>query len=150
LAVKGGLPKALWAQGLSSTMEDLNQGYSKKDKRMTTHSTSSVEKRAVNKAAWRILPLLIVCYIIASIDRTNISFAASGGMSEDLALTATQYGFAAGIFFISYFLFEVPSNLMLEKFGARKWIARIMLTWGAFAMMAAFVNHVWALYAIRF
>lgn len=117
---------------------------------MKNRSASSVETRTVKKAAWRLLPLLIVGYIIASIDRTNISFAASGGMSADLGLTATQYGFAAGIFFISYFLFEVPSNLMLEKFGARKWIARIMITWGAFAMMAAFVNSAWALYIIRF
>lgn len=117
---------------------------------MNSRSASSLETSTVRKAAWRLLPILIVSYLIASIDRINISFAASGGMSKSLGITATQYGFAAGIFFISYFIFEVPSNLMLQKYGARKWIARIMVTWGAFAILAGFINHAWTLYVIRF
>jgi ACS family tartrate transporter-like MFS transporter len=112
--------------------------------------SSNIEGRTIKKVAWRLLPLLIICYIIASIDRGNISYAASGGMTADLGLSATQYGFAAGVFFISYFIFEIPSNLMLEKFGARKWIARIMITWGILAMAAAFVDRAWTLYLMRF
>ncbi|HKT97577.1 MAG TPA: MFS transporter [Paraburkholderia sp.] len=117
---------------------------------MNSGSASSLETRTVRKTAWRLLPILIVSYLIASIDRVNISFAASGGMSKDIGITATQYGFAAGIFFISYFIFEVPSNLLLQKYGARKWIARIMVTWGAFAILAGFINHAWTLYVMRF
>ena len=75
------------------------------------------------------MPFLIVCYFVAYLDRVNVSFAALT-MNKDLGLSATAYGLGAGIFFLSYFLFEVPSNLVLERFGARRWIARIMFTWG--------------------
>jgi len=117
---------------------------------MRERTASNIESGTIKKVAWRLLPLLIICYIVASIDRGNISYAASGGMAKDLGLSATQFGFAAGVFFISYFIFEVPSNLMLERFGARKWIARIMITWGILAMAAAFVDRASTLYVMRF
>ena len=89
----------------------------------------AVETRTIAKISRRIVPFLIVCYFIAYLDRVNVSFAALT-MNGDLGLSQTAFGFGAGIFFIAYFIFEVPSNLMLERFGARKWIARIMLSWG--------------------
>jgi hypothetical protein len=91
--------------------------------------TPGLERRAMDKVTWRLVPFLIVCFSIAYLDRVNIGFA-NATMSEDLALSASAFGGAAGIFFIGYFLFEVPSNLALNKFGARIWIARIMFTWG--------------------
>src|ERR1700692_4902157 len=89
----------------------------------------AVEVRTIAKVAKRLVPFLIVCYFIAYLDRVNVGFAALR-MNEDLGLSQTAFGFGAGIFFIAYFIFEVPSNLLLERFGARKWIARIMLRWG--------------------
>ena len=80
------------------------------------------------KVTKRLVPFLIVCYFVAYLDRVNVSFAALT-MNKDLGLSQTAFGFGAGIFFIAYFIFEVPSNLLLERFGARKWIARIMLSW---------------------
>ena len=88
-----------------------------------------VTARAVRKAAWRLIPLLCVAYIISYIDRTNVGFAALT-MNADLGITPRQFGFAAGMFFIGYCLFELPSNLALQKYGARRWLARIMITWG--------------------
>ena len=88
-----------------------------------------LEKRTMRKVSLRLIPFLIVCYFVAYLDRTNVGFAALT-MRQDLNISATAYGFGAGIFFLSYFLFEVPSNLVLERFGARRWIARIMFTWG--------------------
>jgi ACS family tartrate transporter-like MFS transporter len=85
--------------------------------------------RAIRKAAWRLIPLLCVAYIISYIDRTNVGFAALT-MNPDLGLSPKQFGFAAGMFFVGYCLFELPSNLALHKFGARRWLARIMITWG--------------------
>ena len=84
----------------------------------------AVEARTIAKVSKRLVPFLIVCYFIAYLDRVNVSFSALT-MNQDLGLTQTAYGLGAGIFFIAYFIFEVPSNLMLERFGARKWIARI-------------------------
>lgn len=81
------------------------------------------------KAFWRILPFIFLCYVVSYLDRTNVSFAALG-MNADLGITAEQFGFGAGMFFIGYFLFEVPSNLIMQKVGARIWIARIMISWG--------------------
>jgi D-galactonate transporter len=97
-----------------------------------------IEKRTMDKVTWRLVPFLILCYFIAYLDRVNISFAGAS-MSKDLGLTAAAFGGAAGIFFIAYFFFEVPSNLALDRFGARLWIARIMLTWGVVAGAQAFV-----------
>ena len=84
------------------------------------------------------MPFLIVCYFVAYLDRVNVGFAALT-MNEDLGLSQTAFGFGAGIFFIAYFIFEVPSNLLLERFGARKWIARIMLSWGILSGAMAFI-----------
>lgn len=108
-----------------------------------------VEARAMRRVTWRLLPLLIVCYFIAFLDRVNIGFA-SLTMNKDLGFTATVFGQAAGVFFISYVLFEVPSNLALEKFGASKWIARIMLTWGILSGCMALVRDQWSFMAVRF
>jgi len=107
------------------------------------------ERATVRKVTWRIIPLCFVLYIISYIDRANIGYAALE-MNKELALTAEAFGFAAGIFFIGYFLFEVPSNIMLGKFGARVWIARILITWGIIAVLSAFVQNAWQLYTVRF
>jgi MFS transporter, ACS family, tartrate transporter len=93
--------------------------------------------RASHKAAWRLLPFLVLCFFIAFLDRVNVGFAALT-MNKELGLTAEMYGFGAGIFFFGYFIFEVPSNLILEKVGARRWIARIMISWGVISAAFAF------------
>src|ERR1700748_261515 len=90
---------------------------------------SDIESTTMSKVTWRLVPFLMLCYFIAYLDRVNIGFAGAT-MSKDLALSASAFGGAAGIFFIAYFFFEVPSNFALDRFGARVWIARIMLTWG--------------------
>ena len=86
-------------------------------------------RRASGKAAWRLIPFLVLCYVVAFLDRVNVGFAALT-MNKELGLTAEMFGFGAGIFFFGYFMFEVPSNLILERVGARRWIARIMVSWG--------------------
>ncbi len=93
------------------------------------------------KVTKRLVPFLIVCYFVAYLDRVNVSFAALT-MNQDLGLSQTAFGFGAGIFFIAYFIFEVPSNLLLERFGARKWIARIMLSWGILSGLMAFIPEI--------
>jgi len=99
-----------------------------------------IESRTVGKVSARLIPYLIVCYFVAYLDRVNVGFAALT-MNKALGLTATMFGFGAGIFFVTYFLFEVPSNLFLDKFGARKWIARIMVSWGLLSGLMAFVPN---------
>src|SRR4030081_153915 len=98
----------------------------------------AVEIRTLAKVTRRLVPFLIICYFVAYLDRVNVGFAALT-MNQDLGLSQTAFGFGAGIFFIAYFIFEVPSNLMLERFGARKWIARIMLSWGILSGAMAFI-----------
>jgi D-galactonate transporter len=98
----------------------------------------AVEIRTIAKVTKRLVPFLIICYFVAYLDRVNVGFAALT-MNQDLGLSQTAFGFGAGIFFIAYFIFEVPSNLLLERFGARKWIARIMLSWGILSGMMAFI-----------
>jgi len=98
----------------------------------------AVETRTIAKISKRLVPFLVVCYFVAYLDRVNVSFAALT-MNQDLGLSQTAFGFGAGIFFVAYFIFEVPSNLMLERFGARKWIARIMLSWGILSGAMAFI-----------
>jgi ACS family tartrate transporter-like MFS transporter len=100
-----------------------------------------VEIRTLAKVSRRLVPFLIVCYFVAYLDRVNVSFAALT-MNQDLGLSQTAFGFGAGIFFIAYFIFEVPSNLLLERFGARKWIARIMLSWGILSGLMAFIPDI--------
>jgi MFS transporter, ACS family, tartrate transporter len=105
--------------------------------------------RAVAAVRRRLLPLMIVCFFIAFLDRVNVGFAALQ-MNEDLGFTARIYGLGAGIFFIGYFLFEVPSNLILHRVGARRWIARIMITWGLIAAGMAFVEGTTSFFVMRF
>ena len=107
-----------------------------------------LETRTMSKVAWRLVPFLMVCYFIAYLDRVNLGFA-GGPMSHDLGFTSSVFGGAAGIFFIAYFFFEVPSNLALDRFGARLWIARIMFSWGLIAGAEAFVQGWKSLYAVR-
>ncbi len=107
-----------------------------------------IENRTIARVTRRLVPFLIVCYFVAYLDRVNVSFAALT-MNKDLGLTASAYGFGAGIFFVAYFFFEVPSNLFLAKFGARKWIARIMLTWGLLSGAMAFITGQNSFYAVR-
>lgn len=111
------------------------------DKSTTTYSATdaALGASAMKKAIWRLGPFLGLLYLVAYIDRNNAGFAKLE-MTEALQITETAFGFAAGIFFIGYLLFEVPSNLLLEKFGARKWIARIMVSWGIVAILTAFVQ----------
>src|SRR4051812_23944243 len=112
-------------------------------------STTSVEQSATRKVFWRIVPYCFGLYVISYLDRANIGYAALQ-MNKELALTSEAFGFASGIFFIGYFLFEVPSNVMMNKFGARVWIARILLTWGAVSVLTAFVQNSTQLYILRF
>jgi ACS family tartrate transporter-like MFS transporter len=98
----------------------------------------TVEIRTIAKVTRRLVPFLIVCYFIAYLDRVNVGFAALE-MNQDLGLSQTAFGFGAGIFFIAYFIFEVLSNLLLERFGARKWIARMVLSWGIMSATMAFI-----------
>jgi ACS family tartrate transporter-like MFS transporter len=111
-------------------------------------AASGLEKRTIDKVARRLIPMLIVCFFTAYLDRVNVGFA-NATMSKDLALSAAAFGGAAGIFFVGYFLFEVPSNLALAKFGARVWIARIMFTWGILSGAQAFVNSELSLSIVR-
>jgi ACS family tartrate transporter-like MFS transporter len=103
----------------------------------------------IRRIAWHVLPLLGVAYLFAYMDRVNISFAALQ-MNADLGFSATVYGLGGGLFFLAYALFEVPSNLILARVGARRWIARIMITWGLLAAATMLVQTAWQLYAIRF
>ncbi|AJY41965.1 MFS transporter [Burkholderia humptydooensis] len=114
------------------------------------NQATPVDERAlVRKIAWRIIPFVFVLYIISYLDRANIGYAALQ-MNKELALSSEAFGFASGIFFIGYFLFEVPSNVMLNKFGARVWIARILVTWGVVSVISAFVQDATQLYVLRF
>ena len=103
------------------------------------HDTSTAADAAYARIAWRLLPLLFVCYIVAYLDRVNVGFAKLQMVTE-LRWSDATYGFGAGIFFVGYFLFEVPSNLLLERVGARRWIARIMITWALVSAAFAFVD----------
>lgn len=106
-------------------------------------------QKTFNKIVLRLLPFLILCYFAAFLDRVNVGFAALT-MREDIGLSATAFGLGSGIFFISYFIFEVPSNLMLERVGARKWIARIMVSWGLLSACTAFVWDGTSFLVLRF
>ncbi|MET3445555.1 MFS family permease [Ralstonia sp. 1138] len=114
-----------------------------------TPPTQIDEARIVSKIAWRVMPLIMVCYLFAFFDRINISFA-KFSLQTDLGLSDTAYGLGAGLFVVGYVLFEVPSNLMLYKVGARRWIARIMVSWGIATALMAFVQTEWQFYGLRF
>jgi MFS transporter, ACS family, tartrate transporter len=104
---------------------------------------------AIHKAARRLIPFLILCYAVNFLDRVNVGFAALA-MNEDLGFTPEVFGFGAGIFFVGYILCEIPSNLALHRFGARIWIARIMISWGVVATAMAFVAGERSFYLLRF
>ncbi len=108
-----------------------------------------VRKSAYRKIAFRLMPFLMLCYFCAYLDRVNVGFAKLQMMS-DLQFSEAVYGLGAGIFFIGYFLCEVPSNIVLHKVGARRWIARIMITWGILSGCFAFVQTEWQFYTLRF
>src|SRR5436190_17720730 len=110
---------------------------------------AALEKSAMRKIYLRLLPFAVLSYILAYIDRINVSFAGLT-MRGDLKLSATDFGFALGTFFLGYFIFEVPSNVIMEKVGARIWIARIMITWGIFAGAMAFVFDTTSFSIVRF
>ncbi len=112
-------------------------------------ASNLIETATIRKLRIRLLPFLFALYVIAFIDRINLGFAALT-MNRELAITSQQFGFAAGIFFWGYFLFEIPSNLILHKIGARVWIARILITWGVVATLTGFVQSVHQLYVARF
>src|ERR1700733_1634153 len=106
-------------------------------------------KAIVAKVAWRLMPLIMVCYLFAFFDRINISFA-KFQLQGALNLSDTAYGLGASLFVIGYVIFEVPSNLLLYKVGARRWIARIMISWGLATSAMVFVTTEWQFYALRF
>jgi MFS transporter, ACS family, tartrate transporter len=111
--------------------------------------TTELESRVMRKVAFRVVPFVMLLYFVAYIDRVNIGFAALT-MNKDIGLSPAVFGFGAGIFFWGYFLFEVPSNLVLEKVGARIWIARVMITWGLISGAMAFVWDSTSFYVLRF
>jgi MFS transporter, ACS family, tartrate transporter len=111
-------------------------------------TNSPVEKKTIKRLYLRLIPFLIISYFINYIDRSNLSFAALE-MNADIGLSETVFGLGAGLFFVTYVVFEVPSNLILEKVGARKWIARIMITWGIISGCMAFVHNDIQFYIVR-
>jgi MFS transporter, ACS family, tartrate transporter len=111
--------------------------------------SSLLEKRAIRRLTLRLIPFMFVLYIVAYLDRVNVGFAALQ-MNAELQLSHAAFGFGSGIFFIGYFLFEIPSNLILHKVGARVWIARIMISWGVIASAMMFVSGAKSFYALRF
>ena len=110
--------------------------------------SQDLERAAIRRISLRLVPFLMICYFVAFLDRVNVGFAGSD-LSRDLHLSPTVFGFGAGIFFLAYFLFEVPSNLLLQRVGARRWIARIMVTWGIVAACMALMRGEWSFYALR-
>ncbi|KAF1058437.1 MFS transporter [Burkholderia gladioli] len=101
------------------------------------------------RAAWRFMPLLFICYVVAYLDRVNVGFAKLQ-MLGDLHFSEAVYGFGAGLFFVGYFFFEVPSNLLLHRLGARRWIARIMVSWAVLSLVTAWVTTPTMFYVVRF
>ena len=112
-------------------------------------TSDDFETATYNKVGWRLIPFLLLCYVVAYLDRVNVGFAKLQ-MLQDLKFSETVYGLGAGIFFIGYFLFEVPSNVILHRVGARVWIARIMITWGVISAGMMFVESATSFYIMRF
>ncbi|QYD67710.1 MFS transporter [Paraburkholderia edwinii] len=110
---------------------------------------STFEEATYRKVAWRLTPLLMLCYVVAYLDRVNVGFAKLQ-MQADLSLSDAVYGFGAGIFFLGYFIFEIPSNMILHRVGARVWIARIMVSWGIISALTMFVTTPTMFYVMRF
>jgi ACS family tartrate transporter-like MFS transporter len=116
---------------------------------MTTAASSDVERSTIAKVSWRVLPLIVIIYFVAQIDRTNVAFA-QADLAREFGIGPALYGWGAGLFFIGYFFFEVPSNVILERVGARRWIARIMVTWGLVSASMVFVQGPISFFVIRF
>src|ERR1700754_4259518 len=116
---------------------------------MPSAAKGELEKSTIRAISWRLIPFLVLAYFLAYLDRVNLGFAALT-MNAELKFSPTIFSWGAGIFFIGYFLFEVPSNLALEKFGASRWIARIMVTWGIISALMAMVSGEWSLFVLRF
>src|ERR1700742_130549 len=110
---------------------------------------SELESSTIRAISWRLIPFLVLAYFLSYLDRVNLGFAGLT-MNAELNFSPTVFSWGAGIFFIGYFLFEVPSNLALERFGASRWIARIMVTWGIISALMAVVGGVWSFYTVRF
>jgi MFS family permease len=113
------------------------------------NSQENFEAKTYRKADLRLLPFLFLCYILAYLDRVNVGFAKLQ-MLKDLSMSDAAFATGAGIFFIGYFFFEVPSNVLLKKFGARMWIARIMISWGVISACMIFVRSEWSFHVMRF
>jgi MFS transporter, ACS family, tartrate transporter len=111
--------------------------------------STAFERHVLDKVTLRLIPFLFVLYVVAWLDRVNVGFAALQ-MNQDLAFGPAVYGFGAGVFFLGYALFEIPSNLILARVGARRWIARIMVTWGVLAVAMMFVRSSTSFYVLRF
>ena len=112
-------------------------------------NSAAIEARTIPKVRARIIPFVFILFVVAVLDRNNIGFAALT-MNKELGITSQQYGFVAGIFFFGYFIFEIPSNLLLHRIGARVWIARILVTWGIVTIVSGFARTAHELYAARF
>ncbi|GGB53802.1 MFS transporter [Fictibacillus barbaricus] len=110
---------------------------------------ATIGERTTKKVFWRIIPFIFLLYIVAFLDRVNLGYAALD-MNKDLALASSTFGLISGIFFFGYFLFEIPSNILLHKIGARKWIARIMVSWGIVVILTAWAQSATHLYILRF
>ncbi len=108
-----------------------------------------LEKKTIRRVAWRLIPILVLGYFSAYLDRANVGMAAAT-ISHQLGFSSAVFGFGAGVFFLGYFLAEIPSNLFLDKIGARRWLSRILLTWGIVSGLTAFVWNDWSFYSIRF
>lgn len=116
---------------------------------VATRGGESFEATTYRKVSWRLIPFLVLCYVVAYLDRVNVGFAKLE-MLADLGFSETVYGLGAGVFFLGYFFFEVPSNVVLHRTGARRWIARIMITWGLLAAAMMFARTRSSFYALRF
>jgi ACS family tartrate transporter-like MFS transporter len=116
---------------------------------IATHASNLLEQRAIRKITWRLIPFLMLLYFIAFLDRINVGFAALT-MNKDVGLTSQMFGLGAGIFFLGYFVFEVPSTVILHKVGARFWIGRVMITWGLVSVAMAFTRGPISFYVLRF
>jgi ACS family tartrate transporter-like MFS transporter len=127
----------------------MNTSKSGSDINVNESTANPLEKRTIRRITLRLIPFMFVLYIVAYLDRVNVGFAALQ-MNAELQLSNAVFGFGSGIFFIGYFLFEIPSNLILHKIGARIWIARIMITWGVIASAMMFVEGQKSFYALRF
>lgn len=112
--------------------------------------SAAVERTAIKKVSIRLVPFVALMFFVNYLDRTAVSFAEPNGMGQDLALTAAQFGFASGIFFLGYIVLEVPSNMALHRFGARRWLSRIMVTWGIVSLLFTWVSSSEQLYVLRF